>query len=136
MVRRTPRSTRTDTLIPYTTIFRTPDGGGDGGLARLRADPQPVDARPDRPGRGAAVLLRRTVRRLPGRPAAAAHARHGRVPGAGGDAAAARGDHHRPAGRRPRVGPTLRLRAGAGEWARLAPGGSHPPFGPRPPPHH
>src|SRR3546814_6019343 len=33
-----------------------PDGGGDGGLARLRADPQPVDARPDRPGRGAAVL--------------------------------------------------------------------------------
>src|SRR3546814_7413461 len=28
-----------------------PDGGGDGGLARLRADPQPVDARPDRPGR-------------------------------------------------------------------------------------
>src|SRR3546814_2559374 len=34
-----------------------PDGGGDGGLARLRADPQPVDARPDRPGRGAAVIL-------------------------------------------------------------------------------
>src|SRR3546814_14128907 len=45
-----------------------PDGGGDGGLARLRADPQPVDARPDRPGRGAAVLLRRALRRLPGRP--------------------------------------------------------------------
>src|SRR3546814_18338078 len=69
-----------------------PDGGGDGGLARLRSDPQSVDARADRPGRGAAVLLRRAVRRLPGRPPAAAPARPGRVPGAGDNAAPARGD--------------------------------------------
>src|SRR3546814_14780861 len=26
MIRRPPRSTRTDTLFPYTTLFRTPDG--------------------------------------------------------------------------------------------------------------
>src|SRR3546814_14817468 len=25
MIRRTPRSTRTDTLFPYTTLFRSPD---------------------------------------------------------------------------------------------------------------
>src|SRR3546814_10090089 len=27
MIRRPPRSTRTDTLFPYTTLFRSPDGG-------------------------------------------------------------------------------------------------------------
>src|SRR3546814_13747030 len=32
MIRRPPRSTRTDTLFPYTTLFRSP-------LARLEADP-------------------------------------------------------------------------------------------------
>src|SRR3546814_15775892 len=26
MIRRPPRSTRTDTLFPYTTLFRSPDG--------------------------------------------------------------------------------------------------------------
>src|SRR3546814_19372241 len=26
MIRRPPRSTRTDTLLPYTTLFRSPDG--------------------------------------------------------------------------------------------------------------
>src|SRR3546814_355059 len=30
MIRRPPRSTRTDTLFPYTTLFRSP--AGDGGL--------------------------------------------------------------------------------------------------------
>src|SRR3546814_12082174 len=28
MIRRPPRSTRTDTLFPYTTLFRSDDGGG------------------------------------------------------------------------------------------------------------
>src|SRR3546814_1089042 len=28
MIRRPPRSTRTDTLFPYTTLFRSPMGGG------------------------------------------------------------------------------------------------------------
>src|SRR3546814_19065139 len=45
MIRRPPRSTRTDTLFPYTTLFRSADGGADprdrkprGETAR-RADP-------------------------------------------------------------------------------------------------
>src|SRR3546814_17205573 len=29
MIRRPPRSTRTDTLFPYTTLFRSPDGEGE-----------------------------------------------------------------------------------------------------------
>src|SRR3546814_2308018 len=29
MIRRPPRSTRTDTLFPYTTLFRSGPGGGD-----------------------------------------------------------------------------------------------------------
>src|SRR3546814_2619524 len=29
MIRRPPRSTRTDTLFPYTTLFRSPDGRRD-----------------------------------------------------------------------------------------------------------
>src|SRR3546814_6784506 len=28
MIRRPPRSTRTDTLFPYTTLFRSPDAAG------------------------------------------------------------------------------------------------------------
>src|SRR3546814_8900387 len=34
MIRRPPRSTRTDTLFPYTTLFRSPSAGS--GLLRLR----------------------------------------------------------------------------------------------------
>src|SRR3546814_11881404 len=30
MIRRPPRSTRTDTLFPYTTLFRSQGGHGDG----------------------------------------------------------------------------------------------------------
>src|SRR3546814_13650816 len=33
MVRRPPRSTRTDTLLPYTTLFRSSRAGGDKGFA-------------------------------------------------------------------------------------------------------
>src|SRR3546814_9671748 len=45
MIRRPPRSTRTDTLFPYTTLFRSPDGEphcgghhdvGDRGLADVQ----------------------------------------------------------------------------------------------------
>src|SRR3546814_19943043 len=36
MIRRPPRSTRTDTLFPYTTLFRSADAGDDDGvLSRL-----------------------------------------------------------------------------------------------------
>src|SRR3546814_16128888 len=31
MIRRPPRSTRTDTLFPYTTLFRSPSGGDSSG---------------------------------------------------------------------------------------------------------
>src|SRR3546814_7082262 len=36
MIRRPPRSTRTDTLLPYTTLFRSARRGA----GRLRADPR------------------------------------------------------------------------------------------------
>src|SRR3546814_16558780 len=36
MIRRPPRSTRTDTLFPYTTLFRSADEAGQAG--RRRAD--------------------------------------------------------------------------------------------------
>src|SRR3546814_6763643 len=50
MIRRPPRSTRTDTLFPYTTLFRSPfphGGGGDdaaaaAGRARLRDSAETV----------------------------------------------------------------------------------------------
>src|SRR3546814_12800022 len=38
MIRRPPRSTRTDTLFPYTTLFRSPTGAGaQRGVGRLTA---------------------------------------------------------------------------------------------------
>src|SRR3546814_3935661 len=57
MLRRPPRSTRTDTLFPYTTLFRSPLGAADavdrdriGGRrvvpVRGAADDQPVDDHP------------------------------------------------------------------------------------------
>src|SRR3546814_20619802 len=33
MIRRPPRATRTDTLFPYTTLFRSLRGAGDAGVA-------------------------------------------------------------------------------------------------------
>src|SRR3546814_15246006 len=41
MIRRTPRSTRTDTLFPYTTLFRSSQNGAEiAGIAKgLRDDP-------------------------------------------------------------------------------------------------
>src|SRR3546814_3028058 len=36
MIRRPPRSTRTDTLFPYTTLFRSPGAGGAGRGIRVR----------------------------------------------------------------------------------------------------
>src|SRR3546814_5529937 len=45
MIRRPPRSTRTDTLFPYTTLFRSsgclPPRPGDGPRPRSRACPSP-----------------------------------------------------------------------------------------------
>src|SRR3546814_1740380 len=55
MIRRPPRSTRTDTLFPYTTLFRSGLGGGAGAVELgldLRAG-----------GGGGAVRLRGLTRR-------------------------------------------------------------------------
>src|SRR3546814_10879239 len=49
MIRRPPRSTRTDTLFPYTTLFRSQ------GLARHRAGKR----RPRRPDRGSRLCADR-----------------------------------------------------------------------------
>src|SRR3546814_8146776 len=43
MIRRPPRSTRTDTLFPYTTLFRSERPAG-------RADADQLRCSPDRPG--------------------------------------------------------------------------------------
>src|SRR3546814_18054361 len=56
MIRRPPRSTRTDTLFPYTTLFRSP--------VTARGDPQrqeyptPQHPRPHRAGKGRPDLAR------------------------------------------------------------------------------
>src|SRR3546814_7267035 len=46
MIRRPPRSTRTDTLVPYTTLFRSDVGGevGVGELPLAGAEPGEVEA--------------------------------------------------------------------------------------------
>src|SRR3546814_6777947 len=52
MIRRPPRSTRTDTLFPYTTLFRSGQGAGgraDGGIVTSRVsrkggDPSPTSS--------------------------------------------------------------------------------------------
>src|SRR3546814_19527444 len=46
MIRRPPRSTRTDTLFPYTTLFRSQDGAAHG--ARRAHRPARTDSSPDR----------------------------------------------------------------------------------------
>src|SRR3546814_19957674 len=63
MIRRTPRSTRTDTLFPYTTLFRS-RGGQECAGDRLRrgGGPWPWPERPrgaDQPGLCRDVAVRR-----------------------------------------------------------------------------
>src|SRR3546814_4476088 len=41
MIRRPPRSTRTDTLFPYTTLFRSPGGHRGRGVGRGEEDRPP-----------------------------------------------------------------------------------------------
>src|SRR3546814_3088743 len=50
MIRRPPRSTRTDTLFPYTTLFRSPEIRA--GARRLGQDQGSDEARPGRDHRG------------------------------------------------------------------------------------
>src|SRR3546814_8615556 len=61
MIRRPPRSTRTDTLFPYTTLFRSAEARTRSLLRQeLFALPRSVDPAPDDPGR--AVARGRAVR--------------------------------------------------------------------------
>src|SRR3546814_15329644 len=75
MIRRPPRSTRTDTLFPYTTLFRS-------GVAR-RAEGGAEPAHPGRPhGRGQRYRRRGRLSRVEGsglrhRPDIACERRHG-----------------------------------------------------------
>src|SRR3546814_16875560 len=63
MIRRPPRSTRTDTLFPYTTAFRSAGNSVGRGRARIRFTPRPpnealeeVDRVDVRPGSEAASI--------------------------------------------------------------------------------
>src|SRR3546814_13494037 len=69
MIRRPPRSTRTDTLFPYPTLFRSGGGGGNGLAWRRRAKGRRFGLREPRGGFSAArttILLRGSRRRRPG----------------------------------------------------------------------
>src|SRR3546814_3662731 len=46
LIRRPPRSTRTDTLFPYTTLVRSHAGGGAGPAPPAAPPPAPAGARP------------------------------------------------------------------------------------------
>src|SRR3546814_7010271 len=78
MIRRPPRSTRTDTLFPYTTLFRSELRWGC-------HDPRDRDASGRDPGRGMAHGARSDARRPRGRPR---HAGGHRPCGDGGGGAA------------------------------------------------
>src|SRR3546814_15270854 len=93
MIRRPPRSTRTDTLFPYTTLFRSAEARIRSLLRQeLFALPRSVDPAPDDPGR--AVARGRAVRNRDDDPAAhpvGARAGRASVRGARGVAGARRG---------------------------------------------
>src|SRR3546814_5473128 len=75
MIRRPPRSTRTDTLFPYTTLFRSPEHRAAEGLRRVGRDDRRAGETPGRALRhrrsGQLVLrgMERAEHRLLGRQA-------------------------------------------------------------------
>src|SRR3546814_6139228 len=70
MIRRPPRSTRTDTLFPYTTLFRSEQYRFRGGLLRCNTSRPPPDplSRPEMP-----AFCDRIRKRRMHHPAGAAH---------------------------------------------------------------
>src|SRR3546814_3465319 len=70
MIRRPPRSTRTDTRFPYTTLFRSPQGCAHAGAHR-EPDRAP-ERRAQRPHRFCAVLPGHARARIHGRDAGGA----------------------------------------------------------------
>src|SRR3546814_19100605 len=63
MIRRPPRSTRTDTLFPYTTLFRSGRPVQPTGVQQLPARPGPAAAGPAGEGGGGRVHSRAQVAR-------------------------------------------------------------------------
>src|SRR3546814_9234180 len=65
MIRPPPRSTRTDTLFPYTTLFRSVDDRDARGHGQHRARPTQPAVAPAQPARGDAdaAAIRRQLRR-------------------------------------------------------------------------
>src|SRR3546814_14349340 len=68
MIRRPPRSTRTDTLFPYTTLFRSESGGEGHGFEAGEAG---GDRRRGKPARREALHRLRDCRDMGGRRSAA-----------------------------------------------------------------
>src|SRR3546814_1888207 len=59
MTRRPPRSTRTDTLFPYTTLFRSPFSRGHANFQRVAVNPRPASSACVRRGRAHWTARRR-----------------------------------------------------------------------------
>src|SRR3546814_1564123 len=66
MIRRPPRSTRTDTLFPYTTLFRSVDGLGTGAAGGLPCRRHAAPARGHGAARAHPKAVRPTDRQEPG----------------------------------------------------------------------
>src|SRR3546814_19075082 len=63
MIRRPPRSTRTDTLFPYTTLFRSP--GDAGAESRMGGQRGGIEGRDAAPATGHALLPQEGVGLIP-----------------------------------------------------------------------
>src|SRR3546814_13498416 len=127
MRRRPPISTRTDTLFPYTTLFRSSVGAASVGAAHLAAclpprAPRALSRAVERPGGGLRPAPRAPRR---GPPLAHRARRRAAQPYHGND------PHHRPAGARPAGTDPRSLRGGrAGGFRAAAPAGSRQPSSP------
>src|SRR3546814_13211476 len=113
MIRRPPRSTRTDTLFPYTTLFRSPrhDGGCvERRAARSLSGRRHVRGRQDQPQLFAQRTLRDRRRGAEGRGADAPRTERTRVGGGASLSRAARegGGQHRHRRRDQRRRPAVR----------------------------
>src|SRR3546814_15270880 len=123
MLRRPPRSTRTDTLFPYTTLFRSlwPLRGLAGGHLQSdwRRQPRRLDRRAAAGHRGGSALARRRRRhrrrRRGGRDLTARASGHGRLLAeAAGDGGRAARSEERRVGKEG----VRRCRTGGGEWQK------------------
>src|SRR3546814_2989087 len=126
MIRRPPRSTRTDTLFPYTTLFRSPAGADeDRGERAAEGERQGLQGAPreaERRDQDAGGEDRRTDSPMAGREGQAG--RRAEAEGAARPGAQRAGD--RPAQRRPEPGQRAEVRRDSrnGAAARRGQGGT------------